>query len=161
MKPSLRQSLGASVAALLASSATLACCVLPAIMVALGAGAVLAGLLSAVPQLVWLSEHKALVFGLGGAMLVIGGWLLKRASALPCPAEPAAAAACIRLRRWSSALYWSAVVAYVVGGAFVLIAPAIARGDSLGLAGVAGPSGWAGALAGGKGRIGPAIQDLL
>lgn len=126
MKPSLGQSLGASVAALLASSATLVCCVLPAVMVSLGAGAVLAGLVSALPQLVWLSERKALVFSVAGVLLVVGGWLRKRAAALPCAAEPAAAAACLKLRRWSSGLYWSAVIGYVVGVGFVLLAPAIA-----------------------------------
>ena len=94
MKPTLNQSFGASLAALLACSATLVCCVLPAVMVALGAGAMLAGLVSALPQVVWLSEHKVLVFSIAGVMLVVGGWLLKRAAASPCPAEPQAAAAC-------------------------------------------------------------------
>ena len=40
-----------SAMALLTSSATLVCCVLPAVLVALGAGAALAGLVTAVPQL--------------------------------------------------------------------------------------------------------------
>lgn len=44
--------------ALLASSAPLLCCVLPAFLVAVGAGAALAGLVTALPQLIWLSEHK-------------------------------------------------------------------------------------------------------
>ena len=61
--------LGLAAGALLASSATLVCCVLPAVLVALGAGAALAGLVTAVPQLVWLSEHKALVFGGAAALL--------------------------------------------------------------------------------------------
>src|SRR6187200_1056050 len=49
----LRRNLGLATAALLASSGTLVCCVLPALMVALGAGAALAGLVTAVPQLIW------------------------------------------------------------------------------------------------------------
>ena len=44
--------LGLAADALLASSATLVCCVLPAVLVALGAGAALAGARE-VPQLVW------------------------------------------------------------------------------------------------------------
>jgi hypothetical protein len=59
--------------ALLASSVTLVCCVLPAVLVALGAGAALAGLVTAVPQLVWLSEHKPLVFGSAAALLAVSG----------------------------------------------------------------------------------------
>jgi len=121
VKPTLGQSVGASAAALLASSATLVCCVLPAVMVSLGAGAVLAGLVSNVPQLVWLSERKGLVFTIAGLMLVASGVLLRRAAAMPCPVDPALAAACQRLRRWSAGLFWVAAAAYTVGGGFVLI----------------------------------------
>lgn len=53
-------------------------------MVALGAGAALAGLVTAVPQLVWLSEHKALVFGVATVMLALSGVMLWRARSLPC-----------------------------------------------------------------------------
>lgn len=123
MSVTLKQTVGASVAALLASSATLVCCVLPAVMVSLGAGAVLVGLISAVPQLVWLSEHKVLVFGTAGVLLVVSKFLLWRASRLPCPIEPVAARACTRLRRISSILFWAAAVAYVVALSFVILAP--------------------------------------
>jgi hypothetical protein len=121
VKLTLHRTLGASAAALLASSATLVCCVLPAVMVSLGAGAVLVGLVSAVPQLIWLSEHKMLVFGAAGAMLVASGFMLARAARLPCPTEPVAALACIRLRKISSVLFWTGAIAYVVGGGFVLV----------------------------------------
>jgi hypothetical protein len=121
MKVTLQRTLGASAAALLASSATLVCCVLPAVMVSLGAGAVLVGLVAAVPQLVWLSGHKTLVFGVAGIMLLASGFMLARAARLPCPTEPVAALACRRLRKISSVLFWTAAVAYVVGGSFVLL----------------------------------------
>jgi hypothetical protein len=117
----LRRTVGASAFALLTSSATLVCCVLPAVMVSLGAGAVLVGLISAVPQLVWLSEHKLLVFGLAAVMLIASGAMLRRAASLPCPTEPRAAKACLKLRRLSAALFWAAVAAYAVGAGFVLI----------------------------------------
>ena len=62
-----------SAAAFLTSSATLVCCVLPAALLALGAGRALAGLVTAVPQLIWLSEHKPLVFGVAGKLLIASG----------------------------------------------------------------------------------------
>ena len=83
MQVPLRRNLGVALLTLLASSGTLVCCVLPAVMVALGAGAALAGLVTAVPQLVWLSDHKAGVFGLAFAMLALSGVLLRRARTLP------------------------------------------------------------------------------
>ena len=52
-------------------------------MVALGAGASLAGLVTAFPQLIWLSERKPLVFGVAFAMLAFAGWMQWRARTLP------------------------------------------------------------------------------
>ncbi len=120
MKNTLERTFGASVAALAASCATLVCCVLPAVMVSIGAGAVLVGLVSAVPQLVWLSEHKVLVFSSAGLMLLLSGIMLANAARLACPTEPRAAKSCRRLRRISSGLFLGALAAYAVGGAFVL-----------------------------------------
>lgn len=125
MRVTLLRAVATSAAALLASTATLICCVLPAVMVALGAGAVLVGLVSAVPQLVWLSERKLLVFGIAGAMLVFGGIVSRKAAALPCPADPVAARTCRRLRRVSAWLFWAAVAGYALGVGFVWILPAL------------------------------------
>jgi len=112
-----------SAAALLTSSATLVCCVLPAVLVALGAGAALAGLVTAVPQLIWLSEHKPLVFGVAGGLLIVSGAVLWYGRSLPCPTDPDAARACRRLRRLSAILYGLAVAISAVGAAFAFILP--------------------------------------
>ncbi|KQY50364.1 hypothetical protein [Lysobacter sp. Root494] len=121
----LRRNVGVALLTLLASSGTLVCCVLPAAMVALGAGAALAGLVTAVPQLVWLSEHKAVVFGLAFAMLAFSGGLLWRARRLPCPADMRLARACQHLRRVSVALWGIAVGCTVLGAMFAFVMPAL------------------------------------
>ena len=126
MQVPLRRNLGVALLTLLASGGTLVCCVLPAAMVALGAGAALAGLVTAVPQLVWLSEHKAGVFGLAFAMLALSGVLLWRARRLPCPADPALALACVRLRRASVVLWWVALACTTLGAAFAFVLPRLA-----------------------------------
>src|SRR6202008_2549749 len=95
---SLSRNAGLAAGALLASSETLVCCVLPAVLVALGAGAALAGLVTAVAQLIWLSEHNPLVFGLAAALLAVSGVALWYGRSLPCPVDPDAAQACRRLR---------------------------------------------------------------
>jgi hypothetical protein len=117
--------LAASVVTLAASVGTLVCCVLPAVMVSLGAGAALAGLVTAVPQLVWLSAHKGLVFGVAGGLLVVSGALLWRARMLPCPADPEAARLCQRLRWWSRSLWVAATSATALGASFAFVLPAI------------------------------------
>jgi hypothetical protein len=117
------RNVGVAFGALLASSATLVCCVLPAVLVALGAGAALVGLVSAFPQLVWLSEHKVAVFVAASLLLAACGAMLWRARALPCPSDPALAHACTRLRRTSAALYGVALAAFALGAVFAFVLP--------------------------------------
>ena len=125
LDPALSRNVGLAAGALVASSATLVCCVLPAILVALGAGAALAGLVTAVPQLVWLSEHKALVFGVAAVLLAVSGVALWYSRSLPCPADPEAARSCRRLRRNSATLYGLALGCFGVSVTFAFLLPLI------------------------------------
>jgi hypothetical protein len=111
----LQRNVGIAFGTWLASTAALVCCVLPAVLVTLGAGAVLVGLVSSFPQLVWLSEHKVGVFAVAGGLLAVSGATIWRARSLPCPVEPAAARACMRLRRVSAVLYGISVVSFAAG----------------------------------------------
>jgi hypothetical protein len=107
---------------LFTSVGTLVCCALPALFVTLGAGAALAGLVSNVPWLISLSEHKAWVFGIAG-LLILGTGVLKYLNRnAPCPIDPEAAKACTRLRNISSYTYWFSVVVYLTGFFFAFVA---------------------------------------
>ncbi len=122
-KPLIAPSASLAIGALLASSATLVCCVLPAVLVALGAGAALAGLVTTFPQLIYLSEHKAWVFGVAGILLSVSGlnlWIGRRA---PCPSDPALARSCQRLRRLSTRIYLSATLSFALGAVFAFVLP--------------------------------------
>lgn len=119
----------ASWASLASSSATLICCTLPALLVAIGAGATMVALTSAVPQLVWLSEHKTGVFGFAGLMLLVSGWLQWRAQSAPCPADPALAAMCTRARQQSRWVYAVSVGLFAIGGLFAFVLPALLAAD--------------------------------
>ena len=121
----LRRNVGLSLVALGAASGTLICCVLPAVMVALGAGAALGGLVTAVPQLVWLSANKGLVFGVAGAALALSGWTLWRARALPCPADAELAKTCARLRRLSIWTWFAAMMATALATMFAFVLPSL------------------------------------
>ncbi len=107
---------------LFTSLSTLLCCALPALFVALGAGAVLAGIVSRVPQLIWLSEHKIALFAVAGLLLVATGILRWRGRNAPCPIDPAQAYACRSLRRWSGWVYGVSVGIYAVGFFFAFLA---------------------------------------
>jgi hypothetical protein len=119
------RNVGFAFGTLLASTATLVCCVLPALLVALGAGAVLVGLVSAFPQLVWLSEHKLGVFLAAGLLLAGSGAMLWHARRLPCPIDPVAAPSCTRLRRVSAWLYGISLVSYGAGALFAFVLPLV------------------------------------
>jgi hypothetical protein len=124
MDPHARN-VGVAFGTLLASTTTLVCCVLPAVLVSIGAGAVMVGLVSTFPQLVWLSEHKALVFGIAGVLLAGSGMMIWHARTLPCPIDPIAARSCTRLRRISAWLYGVSLVAFVAGALFAFALPAL------------------------------------
>lgn len=112
-----------NIVSLFTSTSTLICCALPALLVAIGAGAALSSLVSTVPQLIWISEHKTPVFAFAGTMLLLAGLLQWHAKYAPCPADPALAAACQRTRKNSLRIYWLSVVIFVVGAWFAFVAP--------------------------------------
>lgn len=119
--PEKREALVSSLA-LLTSLATFLCCALPAILVALGAGAVMAGLVTAIPELVWLSRHKEAVFLTAGAMLLVATWL-RYASRNACPTDSKQAAACRRLRILGGATLAASGAVYIVAIFFAFIVP--------------------------------------
>ena len=108
---------------LFTSTGTLICCALPALLVALGAGAALSTLVAAVPGLVWVSEYKEAVFGAAGVMLAVSGWLQWQSRYAPCPVDPALRDTCLRTRKTSQRVYLASVVIYAVGGWFAFIQP--------------------------------------
>ncbi len=57
------------------------CCALPTLLVLLGAGGAVASLVSSMPWLVVLSEHKALVFSFTALMLAFSWVRLRRVAA--------------------------------------------------------------------------------
>jgi hypothetical protein len=106
---------------ILSSFSTLVCCALPAALVSIGAGAALASVVSAVPQLVWLSEHKIPLFVFAGFMLALSGISAYRNRHAPCPADPVQAASCIRLRRWSAWIFYLSAAIYAIGFFFAFL----------------------------------------
>lgn len=110
---------------LFTSTGTLICCALPALLVSLGAGAVMAGLVETVPQIVWLGKNKELVFSIAGALLLASGLWQWHARSLPCPADRAQAAACARARKVSWIVWGVSVALFVIGAFFAFFAAAI------------------------------------
>ncbi len=112
-----------SLVSLFASSSTLICCALPALLVSLGAGAALASLVAVFPQIVWISEHKEAIFLISSALMVAGGVLQWRNRYAPCPIDPDLRNACLKTRKTALRIYVVSLVLLVIGGWFAFIQP--------------------------------------
>jgi len=107
---------------LFSSLSTLICCALPALLVSLGFGATLVSVLTTFPQLIWLSEHKTLVFSVVGGCLLFAWFARYNAESLICPSDPKLAESCGRARRISGVIFYISLGLYLVGGFFAFIA---------------------------------------
>ena len=108
--------------ALFASASTLLCCALPALLVTIGAGAVMAGLASSVPGYIWLTENKVMLFVIAGLLLAGAAWARWATRNAPCPVDPKQARVCGMMRRAGGVILWCAIIAYFIGGFFAFFA---------------------------------------
>ncbi|MEM7400315.1 MAG: hypothetical protein AAF304_00030 [Pseudomonadota bacterium] len=107
---------------LFTSAGTLICCALPALLVTIGAGAALAGLVSTVPQLIWLSTYKAQVFVVAGLLLLLTGFIQWKMRNAPCPVDPDLAVSCMRMRSINKWVFILSILIYAVGFFFAFLA---------------------------------------
>ena len=63
---------------LFGSLSTLICCALPAMLVSLGAGAVVASIVSTLPWLAWLTRYKEWLFVVAGLLIALNFALVYR-----------------------------------------------------------------------------------
>ena len=123
LHPNLVKTKHISLLTLFSSGGTLICCALPALLVSLGAGAVMASVVTSVPQIVWFSEHKLGVFIFAGVMLSISGLLQWQARSLPCPSDKVLAELCNKTRVNSLRIYVFSVCVFLIGGFMAFVAP--------------------------------------
>lgn len=119
----IKTSFFSSLVTLFASSSTLVCCAIPALLVSLGAGAALASLVAVFPQIVWVSENKEIIFLISTVLMAIGGIVQWRNCYAPCPIDPKLRQACLRTRKVSLSIYLISLVLLMIGGWFAFIQP--------------------------------------
>ena len=109
-----------NIATLFTSLSTLLCCALPALLISLGMGAVMAGLISNIPQLIWLSNHKAELFIIAAIMLIISGYFTYKKNQ-SCPIAPNKAKACKNLQKFNKIIFWISIILYIIGFFFAYL----------------------------------------
>ncbi|MBT3850939.1 MAG: hypothetical protein HOF62_00870 [Gammaproteobacteria bacterium] len=113
----------ANFVSLFASSSTLICCALPAIFVALGAGASFASLVSTFPFLIVLSQYKIYISFTALTMLAIAGIINYRTYFMPCPADPELGRLCLQTRQRSRMLYYLSSAIFIFASVFTYVIP--------------------------------------
>lgn len=108
---------------LFGSASTLICCALPALFVSLGMGAAFVGVITFIPQLVWFSEHKEIVFGFGFVMLALSWIMYWRSKSESCPLDPQLAKTCKDARTQFPIILTLSTLLMLVGAFFAIIAP--------------------------------------
>lgn len=106
---------------LFSSFGTLLCCALPSTLVLLGFGATLASFLGNFPQVIWLSENKAYVFGFSFIMLGLSYAGQKYSQSQTCPIEKQGD--CEKSKNWSKPLFWFSFGINVVGATYAFVLP--------------------------------------
>ena len=105
------------------SSSTLICCALPAIFVAVGAGATLASLINVFPQLIIISQYKVLISFITLIILLVAGVIIKKSEAMPCPVDPNLRPICLKTRKNSKTLYYLSVIIFASASVFTYLVP--------------------------------------
>ena len=108
---------------LFASTSTLICCALPSLLVALGMGSVMVGLITTVPQIIWLSKYKFWVFLFSAIMIGVSAYIQYKTRSLPCPVDRALAKTCRTSRIWSEKILLLSGLLWLTGAFFAFLAP--------------------------------------
>ncbi len=107
-----------SIISLFTSFSTLICCALPALLVTLGMGAVLAGLVTSLPFLVTLSVYKEWTFGIAALLIGLNFFLVYRnrnedeVCEIP---EEGVETACDTASNWSKRILWISTGMLIIG----------------------------------------------
>lgn len=107
---------------LFTSTSTLFCCAIPALLVAIGAGGVMASLYAKVPAFTWLAKNKDVLFATVLVVLLFNGFLLWQKRNAPCPVDATAAQTCMRTRKFSILLYFISIALFLIGFFFAYLA---------------------------------------
>ena len=114
-----------SILSLFTSFSTLLCCALPALLVTLGMGAVVAGLVTDLPFLRTLSLYKEYTFSIAALLIAFNFWLVyrKKPQNVSCEIpEDGKESACDTASRWSKVILWISAVLLFIGFFMAFIA---------------------------------------
>lgn len=105
----------AQIIVLFASTSTLICCALPALLVTIGATGALISLFSNIPFLVTISENKEIVFIISGCLLAISFYLNRDDEVESCEIDENLSLSCNNLRKTNKKILNLSLIIYLIG----------------------------------------------
>ena len=107
---------------LFTTSTCLVCCALPILLVSLGMGAVMATLVSSVPLIITISQHKIWTFIVSGILLAISAYFIYRPGRF-CPTDPVLKEQCDKAHVWNQRILWVSFFIWAIGFVSAYILP--------------------------------------
>ena len=101
------------------------CCALPAFLLLLGGGPILASLFTTFPKLLLLEKYSVLLFLVSGSLIFISGILKWKSRNYVCPSDPVEEKSCRNINCFNKYLYIFTVIIFLVGTFTTFILPRI------------------------------------
>ena len=122
-KPRQRRALALTATSLVTSISMCVCCALPAFLLLLGGGPILASLFTSFPKLFLIEKYNVLLFIVSGSLILASGILRWRHKNYTCPADPEEEKTCNRLNCFNKYLYIFTIIIFTIGGFSTFILP--------------------------------------
>jgi hypothetical protein len=99
------------------------CCALPAFLLLLGAGPILASLFTTFPKLLLIEKYSILLFVISGSLITASGILKWKNRNYACPSDLKERKTCGSLNCFNKYLYIFTIIIFLIGGFSTFILP--------------------------------------
>ena len=120
-----KKAIAVTLSSLAASISMCICCALPAFLLLLGGGPILASLFTTFPKLLLLEKYSIFLFLFSGSLIIISGMLRWKSRNYACPSDPVEEKTCIKLNCFNKYLYFFTVIVFLIGTFSTFILPKI------------------------------------
>ena len=122
-QPRPRRALALTATSLVTSISMCICCALPAFLLLLGGGPILAALFTSFPKLLLIEKYSVLLFIVSGSLILASGVLRWQNKNYACPTDPKEEKTCSRLNCFNKYLYIFTIIIFTIGGFSTFILP--------------------------------------
>lgn len=99
------------------------CCALPAFLLLLGGGPILASFFNTFPKLLLMEKYSVLLFIISGSLIAASGFLRWKNKNYTCPSDPKEEQTCNKLNCFNKYLYIFTLIIFTVGAFTTFILP--------------------------------------